>query len=121
MDLEELCPEVKQYVTGIERDLMDQDDWIIDIEFDTVKEMFDKVIEQILELIEEQLNMAPKEVKAMFLVGGFGENYYLLRRVREKFEERVKLVATPLQPSAAVVRGNVYYGKLYEKGGYEHF
>ncbi|CAJ0641576.1 713_t:CDS:2 [Entrophospora sp. SA101] len=71
LDIQRKCPAIMQYVTGSEREqLSDEDEWIIDFDFDTVKSFFDPVINKILRLIEIQLSKCP-DCSVMFLVGGF--------------------------------------------------
>ncbi|CAB4434885.1 unnamed protein product [Rhizophagus irregularis] len=61
LDLEDLCPVIKQYVKGSEH------------------------------LISEHLDESNEEVSAMLLVGGFSESKYLREKVKEKFNSRVKI------------------------------
>ncbi|CAG8780787.1 15695_t:CDS:2, partial [Rhizophagus irregularis] len=51
----------------------------------------------------------------MFLVGGFSESPYLLRRVKETFEHQVPIIAVPAVPIAAIVRGAITYGLNVDK------
>ncbi|KAF9435691.1 Heat shock 70 kDa protein 12A [Entomortierella beljakovae] len=71
--------------------------------------VFEPVVEQVLDLIEQQLSSA-KECSAIFMVGGFGSSSYLLSRVTEVFRNRVKLISSPYKPEIAVVCGAVYAG-----------
>ncbi|CAH1757951.1 9892_t:CDS:2 [Entrophospora sp. SA101] len=109
LDIQRKCPAIMQYVTGSEREqLSDEDEWIIDFDFDTVKSFFDPVINKILRLIEIQLSKCP-DCSVMFLVGGFSESKYLQARIRQRFEKQLK-VAIPTSPAAAIVRGACEYG-----------
>ncbi|CAG8842747.1 8534_t:CDS:1, partial [Racocetra persica] len=77
--------------------------------------MFDPIIEKIINLIDNQLfeftrKQVKQKCKAVFLVGGFSESQYLIKRVREKFQRRVPIIASPREPIAAIVRGAVKYG-----------
>ncbi|CAG8517881.1 3849_t:CDS:2 [Ambispora leptoticha] len=51
---------------------MDEDDWLIEITFDDVKEMFDPVVKCIIDLIEQQLEESKRDllVKSGTLFGG---------------------------------------------------
>ena len=111
MDLEEVCPVLKQYVTGDMRDNMEEQEWMIQLDHGTIKGFFDPVVEKIITLIENQLSAAKNKVSAMFMVGGFSESKYLFKRVKQKFDTRVPIIAIPSDPIAAVVRGAVLYGK----------
>ncbi|CAG8565468.1 17234_t:CDS:2 [Racocetra persica] len=115
LNLDRDCPSLVDYITGAERTNLERNEWIIELEFETVKKMFDPVIEKIIKLIHNQLldlaNLATnRHCKAMFLVGGFSESPYLIKRVRERFQDRVPIIAVPNQPIAAIVKGAVKYG-----------
>ncbi|CAG8471329.1 13538_t:CDS:2 [Gigaspora rosea] len=112
LDLERECPSLIQYITGSERTYLEENEWMIELDFESVKEMFDPTIDKIIKLINNQLLDLPnrRKCKAMFLVGGFSESPYLIKRVREKFQGRVPTIAFPRQPIAAVVKGAVKYG-----------
>ncbi|RHZ68998.1 hypothetical protein Glove_291g50 [Diversispora epigaea] len=108
-DLEEVCPAIKQCVTGSYKEKLEEDEWIIDLDFETVKSLFDPMIGRIIRLISGQLNNSDG-CSVMFLVGGFSESKYLQMRVREEFAGKVKSIAVPKQPQAAIVRGALDYG-----------
>lgn len=72
-------------------------------------QVFEPVIEQVLQLIEGQLIQSPN-LEAIFLVGGFGQSNYLFRRVEEVFANRVGMIGVPPRGELAVVRGAVYFG-----------
>ncbi|GBB95721.1 hypothetical protein RclHR1_00260026 [Rhizophagus clarus] len=110
MDLEEIAPSLIQYVTGSKKDLMEEKEWIIQIDFDTIKSMFDPIIDRIIEMIRVQLENS-KQCSAIFLVGGFGQSKYLQKKIEKKFGRKVDNISIPYQPIAAVVRGAAIYGK----------
>ncbi|CAG8592603.1 16635_t:CDS:2, partial [Racocetra fulgida] len=83
-DIEKKCPALIQYITGSERDNLEDDEWLIDLDFDTVKSFFDPVIRKVLRLIALQLSKCP-DCSVLFLVGGFGESRYLQHRIKEEF------------------------------------
>jgi len=97
------------YCTGKYKQQMEEVGWIVKLDFESVKGMFDPVIERVIKLISGQLYDAREKCSAMFLVGGFSESPYLLSRVREIFKE-VPIIAVPALPIAAVVRGAITYG-----------
>lgn len=72
-------------------------------------QVFEPVIEKVLQLIEGQLVQSPN-LEAIFLVGGFGQSNYLFRRVEEVFANRVGMIGVPPRGELAVVRGAVYFG-----------
>ncbi|CAG8662851.1 6583_t:CDS:2 [Rhizophagus irregularis] len=107
-DIERKCPALKKYVTGSEKNKLREDDWIIDLDFKTVKGFFDPVIDKILKLIKDQLKKCP-DCSMMYLVGGFSESKYLQTRVKQAFEHKIK-IAVPPRPVIAVVSGACEYG-----------
>jgi hypothetical protein len=109
-DLDDVCPAIRQYVTGTDFDKLEDIDWSIELNYKDVKEMFDPVVNKIITLIKEQLNSTSDRCIAMFLVGGFSESKYLQMRVKQEFKNRVPNISVPKQPIAAIVRGAVDYG-----------
>ncbi|PKC63709.1 hypothetical protein RhiirA1_463395 [Rhizophagus irregularis] len=107
-DIDRKCPALKKYVTGSERDQLSDDDWVIDLNFKTVKSFFDPVINKILGLIEQQLEKC-SNCSVMFLVGGFSESRYLQNRIKQKFGHNIS-IAVPPHPLAAIVSGACEYG-----------
>ncbi|CAG8541400.1 8297_t:CDS:2 [Ambispora gerdemannii] len=111
LDVPYYCPAVQDYVVDKEKKAkMEEADWLIEITFDDVKEMFDPVVQRIIGLIEWQLEEANRECDALFLVGGFSESLYLVKNIKELFNDKIKTIAVPPCPIAAVVRGAVFYG-----------
>ncbi|CAI2162477.1 10848_t:CDS:2 [Funneliformis geosporum] len=109
-DLEEVCPVLKQYVTGTFRDNLEEEDWMFELTFKNVKDMFDPVLSKIISLIKDQLGSSKDKCTAMFLVGGFSESKYLQFKVKQEFKSQVSIISVPRQPIAAIVRGAVDYG-----------
>ncbi|KAF9437616.1 hypothetical protein BGZ76_011870 [Entomortierella beljakovae] len=71
--------------------------------------VYEPIVKDVIKLIDQQLESA-KDVSAIFMVGGFGSSSYLLKRVKEEFQDRVKLISSPYKPEIAVVCGAVYAG-----------
>ncbi|CAB5127500.1 actin-like ATPase domain-containing protein [Rhizophagus irregularis] len=116
IDLEEIAPALLQFVTGSKRDLMEEKEWIIGLDFNTIKKsMFDPIIDRIIRMIQVQLDNSSDECSAIFLVGGFGQSRYLQERIEKKFSHLVKNVSIPNQPIAAIVRGAAIYGKSLQR------
>jgi molecular chaperone DnaK (HSP70) len=109
-DIEEICPVLKQYCKADVKEKMEENDWIIDINFEDLKSMFDPVIGKIIRLIRGQINSSKDKCSAIFLVGGFSESKYLQMRVKEEFGKLVPPIIVPKQPIAAIVRGACDYG-----------
>ncbi|KAG8887888.1 hypothetical protein FRB98_008783 [Tulasnella sp. 332] len=76
------------------------------------REVFDPVIESVLNLLEEQMakvhDGAP--IDALLLVGGFSGSEYLFKRVEEQFRDRIKVIARPSDADTATSRGAAQYG-----------
>jgi hypothetical protein len=111
LDIQQTIPVLKRYITnGKIRNTLEEDEWIIEIDFKTVKSMFDPVIQKILHLIKAQLNSTYETYSAMFLVGSFSESKYLQKRIIQEFNCQVSIISVPAQPIAAISRGAVIYG-----------
>ncbi|CAB5127405.1 actin-like ATPase domain-containing protein [Rhizophagus irregularis] len=110
IDLEEAAPALLQCVTGSEKDLIEEKEWMIILDFNTIKSLFDPIVDRIIKMIRTQLDNS-KNCSAIFLVGGFGQSKYLQKRVEEEFSRSVDNISIPNQPIAAVVRGAAIYGK----------
>ncbi|KAH8101329.1 actin-like ATPase domain-containing protein [Cristinia sonorae] len=74
------------------------------------REVFDPVVNQVLELIEEQMRKIDQRLDCLLLVGGFSGSEYLFRKVWERFSSRVKVIARPPDCDTATVRGAAQYG-----------
>ncbi|CAG8550558.1 13090_t:CDS:2 [Acaulospora morrowiae] len=108
---------MKLCVEGEEKDQLERDEWLINIDFNDVKGMFDPVIERIIVLVKDQLlqsRQREKKVSLMLLVGGFSESEYLQTRIRQEFSSVVPNISVPLRPIIAVMKGAVKFG-LSEK------
>jgi molecular chaperone DnaK (HSP70) len=74
-----------------------------------LREIFEPIINQIIELVRGQIRATNKTVKAVLLVGGFGQNNYLKDSLRNALGGSVK-VLQPVNSWTAVVRGAVMMG-----------
>ncbi|KAG8820632.1 hypothetical protein FRC17_010099 [Serendipita sp. 399] len=74
------------------------------------REVFDPVINEVLQLIEDQLRRTEQVVDALMLVGGFSGSEYLFKRVDERFGSRIKVIARPSDADTATLRGAAAYG-----------
>ncbi|RGB23935.1 hypothetical protein C1646_773786 [Rhizophagus diaphanus] len=116
LDLLDTARDLQKYVTGPAKELMQEKEWIINIEYNDIKSMFDPVVERILNLIKVQLENCRDDCSTMFLVGGFSQSIYLQNRIKKEFQSKVKTISVPTHPIAAVVRGTTLYGLgLYNK------
>ncbi|CAG8682681.1 7371_t:CDS:2, partial [Scutellospora calospora] len=107
-DIEKKCPALIKYINSPESDRLEEDEWIIELDFDTVKSFFEPVIRKIIRLINSQLSKC-SNCSVLFLVGGFSESRYLQHRIKEEFENKIK-VAIPPNPAAAILKGACEYG-----------
>ncbi|KAI5477442.1 protein of heat shock protein Hsp70 family [Pseudohyphozyma bogoriensis] len=75
------------------------------------RDVFDPVINQVLELVETQLLKTPnKEVNALILVGGFASSEYLFKRMQQTFGDRIPVIARPNDCDVATLQGAARYG-----------
>ncbi|TFK69770.1 actin-like ATPase domain-containing protein [Pluteus cervinus] len=74
------------------------------------REVFDPVIAQVLQLIEDQVQKIHQKVDALLLVGGFAGSEYLKQRVEEQFASRIRVIARPPDADTATLRGAAQYG-----------
>jgi hypothetical protein len=75
--------------------------------------IFDPIVDQVLALIDEQLLRIPGvKPDKLFLVGGFGQSAYLLKRIKMEFVQsgRVGNLFVPPNGALAIARGAVLYG-----------
>lgn len=81
------------------------------------REVFDPVINEVLELIDAQVTKCEEPLQYIFLVGGFAGNPYLLSRVQDRFADRVVgSVVRPHDADTAALRGAVMYGLQVDAG-----
>ncbi|EXX70475.1 uncharacterized protein OCT59_009854 [Rhizophagus irregularis] len=114
LDLEDSV--LLQYVTGSEKDWLKDKEWVIEIDFNTTKSLFDPIVNRIIKMIRIQLdNSKSEKCSAIFLVGGFSQSKYLQKRIKEEFIDLVRNISTLSQPDAAVVRGAAIYGKSLQQ------
>lgn len=77
-----------------------------------LKEIFDPIVGQIISLVWGQIVATKVKVKAVLLVGGFGQSNYLKEQIRGAMIKRSKKIEVLQPPDAwtAVVRGAVMKG-----------
>jgi molecular chaperone DnaK (HSP70) len=112
LDLEDVVPVVMQYVTEEVQEKMEENEWCIEFGYDDIKSLFDPVVDRIIKLIQVQLDNNRETCSAMFLVGGFSQSKYLQKRIKQKFQQRIKNknISVPAHPIAAISRGAALYG-----------
>lgn len=74
-------------------------------------QVFDPVLKQVVELVEQQINQADTFIDALFLVGGFGCSTYLYDILKINFSHQVGEIAMPPSGELAIARGAAAYIK----------
>ncbi|GBB88784.1 hypothetical protein RclHR1_01540007 [Rhizophagus clarus] len=122
MDLMEVSPIIAQYVSDEVRERMEEIEWLIKLDYETIKSMFDPVVERILRMIRVQLENCSEKgsrCSAMLLVGGFSQSGYLQKRIKEEFSDHRDHpginISVPTNPIAAVSRGAAMYGASFAR------
>jgi hypothetical protein len=110
LDIENDAPNLLHYVSEETRHEMEENEWLIRIDYNDIKAMFDPIINRIVKLVHLQLSNAREECSAMFLVGGFSESKYLQKRINQEFRHLIKNISVPIAPTAAISRGATLYG-----------
>ncbi|PKC12621.1 actin-like ATPase domain-containing protein [Rhizophagus irregularis] len=110
LDIQECAPNLLQYVSEETRFKMEENEWLIEIDYEDIKAMFDPVVDRIIRLIHLQLSNAREKCSAIFLAGGFSESVYLQKRIKKEFQHVVENIRIPMNPIAVISRGAVMYG-----------
>lgn len=74
-----------------------------------VKKIFDPVVDEVVALVRGQIAATNKQVKAVLMVGGFGQNAYLRETVRAAIDSKIEVMQPP-NGWTAVVRGALMKG-----------
>jgi molecular chaperone DnaK (HSP70) len=80
----------------------------LNIKHAEVKGIFDPIVDNIIQLVKDQIASTSKTIKAVLLVGGFGQNNYLKEILRKSLND-VEVMQPP-NAWTAVVRGAVMMG-----------
>jgi len=77
-----------------------------------MKAIFEPVVERVIELVHDQIESTNVDVKAVLLVGGFGQNSYLKEQLCASLAKKDQRIEVLQPPNAwtAVVRGAVMKG-----------
>ncbi|CAI2198546.1 7584_t:CDS:1, partial [Funneliformis geosporum] len=121
INLEEVSPVLLQYVRGERKQKMEAAEWLLYLDYNTIKSMFDPIIERILRMVHVQIentsgvdkDIEKRKIDIIFLVGGFGESVYLQNRIREEFPDHN--ISVPTNPIAAISRGAAIYGLSFSE------
>ncbi|KAF8637103.1 hypothetical protein AX17_003007 [Amanita inopinata Kibby_2008] len=74
------------------------------------EKVFDPVVGQVLNLIEDQIKKVDQPIHALLLVGGFAGSEYLKQCVEAQFESRIRIITRPPDADTATLRGAAQYG-----------
>ncbi|KAF9505410.1 hypothetical protein BS47DRAFT_1374308 [Hydnum rufescens UP504] len=74
------------------------------------RDVFDPVITQVLQAIQEQLEIFNKRVDILVLMGGFASSDYLFRQVKDEFGSQIHLISRPADGDSSSVRGGASAG-----------
>ncbi|KAF8862453.1 actin-like ATPase domain-containing protein [Acephala macrosclerotiorum] len=71
--------------------------------------IFEPVVSEVITLVQGQIDTSDREIRAVLLVGGFGESSYLKERLRAALDHSIEVMQPP-NAWTAVVRGAVMMG-----------
>ncbi|KAF6747910.1 actin-like ATPase domain-containing protein [Ephemerocybe angulata] len=74
------------------------------------QQVFDPVVDQVIQAIEDQLVHVGQTVHALLLVGHLGESEYLKREVERRFKDRIATIARPPEAGLGMVKGAAQFG-----------
>lgn len=60
-----------------------------------IVQIFSPVLEEVIALVKGQISSTKREVKAVLLVGGFGESAYLRKSLREAVGSKIEILVPP--------------------------
>ena len=85
------------------------------LKWEAVQKLFDPVVEQVLQAIENvDSAVLFRRFSYLLLVGGFAESLYMQQAIKNRFSQRTT-VLVPEQPQLAIIRGAVRYGHQPEE------
>ncbi|CAM6113809.1 unnamed protein product [Calypogeia fissa] len=81
----------------------------IELTLEDMLSIFDPVVDNILDLINDELI---PDLKAMMVVGGFSASPYLIKRIKEAYSQRLApgAIIFPKEPGSAICCGAVAFG-----------
>ncbi|EED23507.1 Hsp70 family protein [Talaromyces stipitatus ATCC 10500] len=94
----------------------DEEETFVLLSNNDLRKMFDPIIKQIIELLQQQIEDANREaereaINRIILVGGFGDSYYLRQELVKHFESAGRITITvPDNPQSVIVRGAALRG-----------
>jgi len=74
-----------------------------------LESIFEPIVEEIIQLVKDQIKATKKTIKAVLLVGGFGQSSYLKERLQGTLSKETEITQPP-NGWTAVVRGAVMKG-----------
>ncbi|KAI9856327.1 MAG: hypothetical protein M1813_009163 [Trichoglossum hirsutum] len=74
-----------------------------------VRAIFDPVVNEVVSLVKSQIKATRRTVRAVLMVGGFGQNAYLKERITVSINRNIEVIQT-INSWTAVVRGALMKG-----------
>src|SRR5204863_9586674 len=74
-----------------------------------MRDIFEPMVAKVTDLVRGQITATNKQIRAILLVGGFGQSNYLRERLRSSFGPSIDILQPP-NAWTAVVRGAVMMG-----------
>jgi phosphoribosylformylglycinamidine (FGAM) synthase-like amidotransferase family enzyme len=59
-----------------------------------VRAIFDPVVNEVVSLVKSQIKATRRDVKAVLMVGGFGQNAYLKERITVSINRNIEVIQT---------------------------
>ena len=60
-----------------------------------VRDIFDPIVDEIIDLIDGQIKATKTKIKAVLLVGGLGQNTYVRNCVRNALQPHIEVLQSP--------------------------
>jgi hypothetical protein len=79
------------------------------VKADEIKAIFDPTVDKVIDLVQDQIKATKKDIRAVLLVGGFGQSTYLKQRLRTAVGDKIDVLQPP-NAWTAIVRGGVMMG-----------
>ncbi|KAF9149607.1 hypothetical protein BG015_008587 [Linnemannia schmuckeri] len=73
-------------------------------------DVFEPVVVDVVELIQDMLQRGGRNCKALFMLGEFGSSQYMWERIKQEFYSQIAFISRPPRPELAISRGAVFAG-----------
>ncbi|CAI2186726.1 17433_t:CDS:2 [Funneliformis geosporum] len=109
LDIDEISI-IKQYITEDTRTHLDTCDWLIELDIDDIKLIFDLCIEKVIHFINTELNSFRENCSTMCLIGSFSESKYLQNRIKKEFQSRINFLIPGSLTTVAIAYDAIMHG-----------